>query len=320
MSLATRALTMITVFLGQSVFMVLPVAAQQHVTGAQAPARPHVIVFAHRGCWGPAPEVSISAIEHCTVVGADEVEIDVRESRDGVPVLMHDDTVDRTTDGTGLVSELSAAQIRALHLKSSAGGPGATVTSERVPTLEEGLASAKGKFLVNLHLKVPVEGKVAELVKRMNMTDQVTTWVTASAGDPQLLRSPLNGTVGIIPTINECGPQYPEPCMTMPIESLEAYSSVHPLAFFLDFRQSHAFIQAVSQAKRPVGTRIFVETLGPVDSLPKEQRHAEWRWLLGHGVSVIMTNEPGDLIDLLKTVDFRGTPADGNPLLKPIAK
>jgi glycerophosphoryl diester phosphodiesterase len=233
---------------------------------------------------------------------------------------MHDDTVDRTTDGTGLVSALSIAEIRALHLKTGAGGPGATVTSEHVPTVEEGLVAAKGKFLVNLHLKVPVETKVAELVKHMKMTNQVTTWVTAQAGDLRLLHSPLRGVIGLIPTINECGAQYPEPCMTAPIESLQGYSQIHPVAFFLDFRQSHAFIQAVSRAKRPAGTRIFTETLSGVDDLPMESRHAEWRSLLDMGVSVIMTNRPGDLIDFLKTIEFKSGPADSDPLLKPIVK
>jgi len=300
----------------------VPACAAAHRPGPAESdmARPHVIVLAHRACWGKDPEVSVAAIEHCTVVGADMVEIDVRETSDGALILMHDDRVDRTTDGSGLVADLTAAQIRALHLRAGFGGPGAALTKEQVPTLEEGLAAAKGKLLVNLHLKVPVEARVAEAVKRMGMVGQVTTWVTLAADDPKLLASPLRGAIGIIPTINECGPQYPQQCLTQPVGSLEAYGAVHPAAFFLDFRQSHAFIQSVSDAKRPAGARIFVETLNDVDVLPIEQRHAEWRRLIDMGVSIIMTNEPGDLIAFLKTIPFKPRPTDANPLLAAVRK
>jgi len=320
MSMAVRALTMTAVVFGQSLLPFVPAAARQQGTSLQASARPHVIVLAHRGCWGKVPEVSVSAILNCQLVGADEVEIDVRESRDGILILMHDDTVDRTTDGTGRVADLTAAQIHALHLKTGGGGADATLTSEHVPTLEEGLAAARGKVLVNLHLKVPVEARVAAVVRRMKMEGRVTTWVTAAPDDPQLLRSPLKGAIGIIPTINECGPQYPQPCWTQPIRSLRAFGPIRPVAFFLDFRQTHSFISAVSNSKRPAGSRIFVETLNNIDVLPRDERHAEWRRLIDMGVSIIMTNEPGDLIDFLKTIPFKGRPSDANPLLKPIAK
>ena len=316
-----------SVRLPRSLFIGIAILAGQLIgtpTGAQDPlflqnsARSHVIVLAHRACWGPAPEVSVAAINHCLVVGADMVEIDVRRTRDGALILMHDESVDRTTDGTGLVSELTLAQIKSLHLKTAGGGPQSVITAERVPTLEEGLAAAKGKLLVNLHLKVPAEADVANAVRRMGMVGQVTTWVTLAANDSKLLNSPLRGAIGIIPTINECGPQYPQPCFTRPIRSLEAYGRVQAPAFFLDYRQSRDFIRSVAEAKRPSGARIFVETLNNVDTLPREQRHDVWRDLVDKGVSIIMTNEPRDLAAFLKTIPFRARPADARPRLAPI--
>ncbi|MBC3941427.1 glycerophosphodiester phosphodiesterase family protein [Sphingomonas albertensis] len=284
-----------------------------------ASARPYVIVLAHRACWGAAPEVSVSAIRQCLVIGADQVEIDVRESKDGVLVLMHDETVDRTTNGSGRVADLTAQQIRSLRLKRGAGGPDANLTEEHVPTLDEGLVAARGKLLVNLHLKAAPETKVAASVRRLGMEGKVTTWVTSSSNDPKLLSSPLLGVVSIIPTINECGAGYPAPCWTQPISSLNTFASVRPAAFFLDYRQTHGFIRSVSDAKRPVGTRIFVETLNGVDALPQAQRHEEWGKLLDMGVSYIMTNEPADLIAFLRTVEYRPDPAATNPTLQSFA-
>src|ERR1700678_3312478 len=89
---------------------VMSVMAQTSVSAAEKPTPDRlwytapaskVIVVAHRGCWGQVPEVSIAAIKACRPIGADVVELDVRKTRDGVLVLMHDETVDRMTSGTG---------------------------------------------------------------------------------------------------------------------------------------------------------------------------------------------------------------------------
>ena len=89
---------------------------------------------------------------------------------------------------------------------------------------------------------------------------------------------------------------------------------------FLDFRQTHAFIKSVSDAVRPAGSRIFVETLNDVDALPRDRRHAEWRALLDPGVTVFMNNEPGDLIGFLNSVEYQPRTSDATPLLNPLAR
>lgn len=81
-----------------------------------------VLVASHRGQWRSAPENSLGAIDQAIKDGAEIVEIDVRLTSDGVPVLMHDSTVDRTTDGRGQVADLSLAQIKNLRLQEGLGG------------------------------------------------------------------------------------------------------------------------------------------------------------------------------------------------------
>src|SRR5690606_26246675 len=95
--------------------LLLPVVALAQQTPAQKLRDAgKVLVIAHRGCVGEAPEVSVASIQACAGKGIDGIELDIRKTRDGVLVSIHDDTVDRTTNGTGKVAEMTLAQISQL--------------------------------------------------------------------------------------------------------------------------------------------------------------------------------------------------------------
>ncbi|MEV7596593.1 glycerophosphodiester phosphodiesterase [Kitasatospora sp. NPDC089797] len=96
------------------------------------------VVIGHRGAPRSAPENTMAAFEAALDQGADWLETDVQTTRDGVPVLMHDPTVDRTTDGRGAVADLTAAQVAALRVTV---GPG---PARPVPTLAELLGRLSG--------------------------------------------------------------------------------------------------------------------------------------------------------------------------------
>jgi glycerophosphoryl diester phosphodiesterase len=103
-------------------------------------------IVAHRGASSTRPENTLDAFEEAIRLGADILEMDVRLTRDGVPVVVHDETVDRTTDGRGRVRDLAASEIAALR----AGPPD---FAARVPTLAEVLALVRGRAAVALELK-----------------------------------------------------------------------------------------------------------------------------------------------------------------------
>jgi glycerophosphoryl diester phosphodiesterase len=103
-------------------------------------------IVAHRGASSTRPENTLDAFEEAIRLGADILEMDVRLSRDGVAFVVHDETVDRTTDGRGRVRDLAASQIAALR----AGPP---ELEARVPTLAEVLELARGRAAVALELK-----------------------------------------------------------------------------------------------------------------------------------------------------------------------
>ena len=106
------------------------------------------LVIAHRGASGSAPENTLAAFRRAAAIGADMVELDVQLTRDGVVVVIHDLTLERTTDGTGAVREHTLAELRRLDAGAWF-APG--FRGERLPALAEVLAAIP--LPVNVELK-----------------------------------------------------------------------------------------------------------------------------------------------------------------------
>jgi glycerophosphoryl diester phosphodiesterase len=105
--------------------------------------KPYVLVIGHAAAAGEAPANTLAGVRACLDCQAEAMEIDVQLSSDGMPVLMHDDTVDRTTNLSGPVRELTLAQLQAADA-----GDG-----EPVPTLDQVLALVAGRLTVMCELK-----------------------------------------------------------------------------------------------------------------------------------------------------------------------
>lgn len=135
-------------------------------------------VIAHRGFSSEAPENTLAAIEKAIDVGADMVEFDVLLSRDGTVVVIHDEELERTTNGTGLVHDHDLEDLRQLDAGSWFGenSAGETFADEQIPTLDEVLEATRGRILVNIEIKTEaaetVPGPVAELLREFGMEDQ----------------------------------------------------------------------------------------------------------------------------------------------------
>jgi glycerophosphoryl diester phosphodiesterase len=108
---------------------------------------PATLVVAHRGASVEEPENTLPAFEAAVEAGADAVEFDVRMTSDGHAVVMHDPRVDRTTDGHGLVGELTLRELKGLRVRSSSGEPA------EVPTLAETLGLLSGRVAVDVEIK-----------------------------------------------------------------------------------------------------------------------------------------------------------------------
>jgi glycerophosphoryl diester phosphodiesterase len=124
------------------------------------------LIISHAACGGHAPENTLAGIRKAIELGSEAIEIDVQASADGVPVLMHDLTVDRTTTGSGAIAALSLAELRALD-----------VGGEPVPTLAEVLDLTMGKVLLVMEIKQPgIEEQIARVVHEKQALDDVMAW------------------------------------------------------------------------------------------------------------------------------------------------
>jgi glycerophosphoryl diester phosphodiesterase len=142
---------------------------------------PLPLVIAHRGDSAYRPENTLASFASALEAGAEIVELDVHTTRDGHVVVIHDPTVDRTTNGRGAVADLTLAQVRAL----SAGYParfGRSYAGERIPTLAEALAFLQGRARILLEIKREsvtddalggIEARTIAEVRRAGMTKDV---------------------------------------------------------------------------------------------------------------------------------------------------
>lgn len=161
-------------------------------------------MIAHRGASGSAPENTLAAFRRAAEVGASMIELDVQLCRDGHVVVMHDDTVDRTTDGHGVVAALDLARLKALD---AGGWYGPAFAGERVPTLAEVLEGIA--MPVNVELKPgggdALAARVLDTVRHAAAMDRVvcssfedeTLWrLRQLDGDVTLAVLRASGTIG----------------------------------------------------------------------------------------------------------------------------
>ena len=135
--------------------------------GEQDVRMPSRGICAHRGANDTHPENTLAAFREANRLGVHMIEFDVALTKDGRLVLMHDATVDRTTDGSGRVSDLTLDELKSLDAGS---WKGAEFKGERTPTLDETLAMMPENIWLNVHLKGSAE--LAEKVTRRIVAHQ----------------------------------------------------------------------------------------------------------------------------------------------------
>lgn len=133
-------------------------------------------IFAHRGASGYAPENTLEAFSLAMKQGADGIELDVQLTKDGEVVVVHDETIDRTSDGKGAVRDCTLQELKGFSFHNQMD----EYKGARIPTLKEVLELVKpGNMQVNIELKTGVywyreiEKKTMQVVKEAGMEDRV---------------------------------------------------------------------------------------------------------------------------------------------------
>ncbi|MFC1452131.1 glycerophosphodiester phosphodiesterase family protein [Verrucomicrobiota bacterium] len=166
-----------------------PAARREYVERAgQLASTPFPWLCAHRGLSVACPENTLPAFAAAIAAGAHEIEFDVQASRDSVPVICHDEAVERTTDGNGPVAELAWDEIRSLDAGIYLGPEWAGV---RMPRLEEVLALVGGRVALNVHVK-DHEGAMTRLVCDLLRERALTDMAYLALGSEAALEAALD--------------------------------------------------------------------------------------------------------------------------------
>ncbi len=133
-------------------------------------------VWAHRGASGYAPENTLEAFEKAVEMGADGIELDVHMTKDGKVVVIHDEKVDRTSNGTGFVKDFTCQELKTLDFSCGMEG----FKNVRIPTLKEVLGLLRGTNLkLNIEIKCDrviyptICEELHKIVGQMGMEDRV---------------------------------------------------------------------------------------------------------------------------------------------------
>lgn len=267
------------------------------------PNSDYVVVISHRGDWRNYPENSIPAIESVIRMGVDMMELDVKMTKDSVLVLMHDQTINRMTNGKGLIKDMTYDSLMTFKLKRA---HNVTTDSLRIPTLREALLCCKDRILVNVDHAYPYYKEIVELTEELGVTGQV------------LMKGKSN-----IDKVNEDMAKHENNLLYMPIidinrpkgqalfaEYLER--NVVPMAFEVCWQVPGEEIDNCAAEIKKMGSKLWVNTFWPSvcgglgnddDAALAAADPAEvYAQYLEMGASMIQTDRPELLIKYLRSV------------------
>ncbi len=241
-----------------------------------------ILVAAHRATNDYYPENSLAAIKESIRIGVDIVELDIRQSKDGVLLIMHDRTLDRTTNGSGNVSDFSLDQLKDLRLlfKDS-------ITTERIPTFKEVLQLTKGKVLLDIDFKLEdmaaVE-KAYSLIQEFGMENQILFFLYDYKETPRLQE--MDSEIRIMPRAYSRRE-------VRAIQKMDLIDIIHIDESFYKDRKMRKIIDS--------GTRVWINALGKYDSMERLEKDAGFDALLSKKyVNVIQTDLPEALLNYLR--------------------
>ena len=240
-----------------------------------------VMVIAHRGFSGEAPENTLAAFQKAIDVGCDMLELDIHLSKDREVVVIHDETLERTTNGLGKVTDSTLKELKKLDAGSRFGPQ---FSGERIPPLKEVLELAKGKILVNIEIKNPTHGQylITELadrawqeVKKAGMLNQVIFSSFHPASLERIREKDSRSRVAFL--------------YSKPWESLREVTGGTSYSV-LNLRNIHLTKSKIAQI-RQAGIQVNVYT---VNSEEEMEQFIQW------GINGIITNHPDRLIKILQ--------------------
>ncbi len=262
-----------------------------------APAKQSVLVVSHRGDWRNAPENSLQAFQNCIDMGVDMVELDLKKTKDGELILMHDNTLNRTTNGTGKPEDYTLAELKELRLKNGAG----CLTRHKIPTLRETMLLCKGKILVNVDKGYEYFEDVQKILEETGTANQCVVKEKIPYQTIKEQHGDILDKVIFMHKADLCKPE---------AESIiDSYlKNEKPLAFEVRFSQVNDKVFELIKKLNDNGIKVFVNALWPAQNAEHDDDRAvelkqpdeSWGWLIQQGFKLIQTDRPALLLDYLR--------------------
>lgn len=268
----------------------------QKLKGIFDPSTKHILVAAHRGDWRSAPENSVQALQNCIAKGFDLMELDVKLSKDSVLVVMHDNTLDRSTNGKGKPSDYTLAELKKFKLKNGLG----RVTEHQIPTLAEMMLIAKGKILINVDKGNNYLREVFEVLSATGTTNQTIVNVTDNTPYSQLKASVrIPDDVYIMVVVGMV-----KPGALSVISSYQEHkkSIIQPI-FDTDTLSNLTELPKIAAKQVLWLNSLWPSLNGGHDddrAVEKNQKQESWGWLIEHQPRIIQTDRPEELMQYLK--------------------
>ncbi|MDC8099693.1 glycerophosphodiester phosphodiesterase family protein [Chryseobacterium rhizosphaerae] len=268
------------------------VLGQNHISLSKFP-HDKIMVIAHRADWREAPENSVMAVKKAIEKGVNMVEIDLALTKDSVLVLMHDNTIDRTTTGKGKPSDYTLEEIKKFYLKDGLGVP----TQMRIPTLDEILDTTQGKIFINLDKAFDYFDLVYPVLKKRNLFDEVLFKGTATYEEFNRKYRAIKNDIHYMPIVRLANHEG-----WVKINDYMNHYKVYGFELTLGSDESHMINFKEIQKS---GARVWVNSLWPQqsaghhDDLVLENPDA-YEWFVKNNINSIQTDRPKELIDFLK--------------------
>lgn len=264
------------------------------ISNLKNPNNRKIAVVAHRADWRNAPENSLQAIQFCIDMGVDMVEIDVRKTKDGVLVLMHDKTINRTTNGKGKVSDLTYKELREFYLVDGLNKK----TPHKIPTLKQALQLAKGKIMVNLDKSYKIFAECYKIIKATGTQSQVIVKGKKTRQEVEAEFGKYLNEILFMPVINIGNPKAPE----IINDYLHHWP---PVAFELVFKRNNYPLIDQFDRIRKSGSSVWVNSLWPELCGNNDDEKAAikpkiYDWYISHNVNIIQTDRPQLLLNYLR--------------------
>ena len=248
----------------------------------------HVMIFAHRGNWRNSAENSIQAFQDCINEGLDGIEVDLQMTKDSVLVIMHDETLDRTTTGSGKVSDYTIDELRKLRLLN----PIRVKTRQTIPTFEQVLLLAKDKILIQVDKWKAYGQQVADLAKKYNCERQIILRTTDNSKATKQKYGNLLDNLIVMPVLVCKGGNVDEENLQ---DFIKNYSS--PVMSFSFIREDYPILRKIKNLQE-MGYRIWFNSLwdtfnaGHDDELAVTDPDNSYGWLINHGANIIFSDNP----------------------------